>query len=158
MKKLVLIALLFTVSISCGEDDNEDGFDCRLVDCVGFPSLHFEILSEGENVFEQNLLTTDEISLSGDFPDPSELTIIQVLVDPNTEEKQLLIVSSIAWTSGTYDFNLNISDSYTTNVLIEVEKSPEGGCCGGTPFFKSLRIDNEAIQNPNGIITLDITL
>lgn len=156
MKKLALIVLIFAAIISCNEDNGQDGIDCSLVDCIGFPSLNFELLNQGENVFEENLLAVEEISFTGNFPDPIELTTFEVFL--GERETEILFLSSFAWEEGTYNFNINIGTEFTSEVVVEVEESPKGECCGGIPFFKSLLIDGEVIQNPNEITTLEITL
>ncbi|MDT0606815.1 hypothetical protein [Croceitalea rosinachiae] len=154
MKRLIFLFVLLSILFSCNDDENN--LDCSLVDCAGFPSLNFELLVNGENAFTADLLNIDEISLTGIFPDHSELTTFEVnLANGETE---ILFLNSFAWEEGTYDFNLNIGSEYTSKIVVEVEETPKGGCCGGIPFFTSLQIDGEVIQNPNSVITLDIAL
>ena len=153
MKKPIFLLFVLSLLFSCDEDD----IDCSAVDCVGFPSLNFELLLDGQNALGENLLTLEEISLSGDHPEPTELDSFNVSTSATTET-QILVLSSFAWEEKTYDFNLNIGSEYTSNIVAEVERTSSGGCCGGIPFIKSLEIDGQPIQNPNTLISLNITL
>ena len=142
---IVIIALLF----SCSDDE----VDCSAVDCIGFPSLAFEILENGENVFEQDLFSIEDVSLSGTVPDPSELVIQEGFFGP--ESTQLLIMTSFAWEETTYDFTINIGNSYTANLIVVIEDSPSGGCCGGIPLIQSLELNGEAVTRPYDVLRLN---
>ncbi|MEM8928770.1 MAG: hypothetical protein AAGC45_11245 [Bacteroidota bacterium] len=132
---------------------DEDTLDCSLVDCAGFPSIAFEIVLENENVFEEEVFTIEDLSLSGNFPQPSKLSIFEAILGDG--ETPILLLSSMDWKETIYDFNLNIGGEYTSNLVVEIENSPGGGCCGGIPFIKSLELDEVAIENPNSILTLN---
>ncbi|MEO0573339.1 MAG: hypothetical protein AAF039_16665 [Bacteroidota bacterium] len=150
IKNVISILILLVTLISC---DKEEELDCSAVDCIGFPSLAFEILENGTNVFEQNIFSEEDLSFSGNTPNPAELSIQEGFL--GLESTQLLIMTSFAWEETTYDFNINIGDAHVANLIVEIEDSPSGGCCGGIPLIKSLILDGEIITSPYQVLTLN---
>ncbi len=149
MQKKVCILLFLSLFLSCDEND----IDCSTVLCAGPPNLVFELLLNGENVFDENLFTAEDISISGTFPDSFELGVNET--NFKNSRTQLLFIESIAWQVNTYDFNLNIGSEYSHNLRVEIQLSTDS-CCGGIPRITSYQVDGISQENPNQVQTLNL--
>ncbi|MGW9684027.1 hypothetical protein [Flagellimonas sp. 2504JD1-5] len=138
-----------SIILSCNETD----VDCSTVLCAGPPSLVFEVLANGENVFGEGIYTTQDISLSGTYPSQTEWTTNEVNL--GAENIHVLAISSFDWQEIIYEFTLNIGNEYTTDITVAIENSSSDGCCGGIPRIKSLKIDEATVENPYNLITLN---
>ncbi len=150
VNKYILALLFLSLYLSCDEDE----IDCEAVDCISFPALAFEITLDGENVFAEGIFTVEDVSVSGTYPEPSELTLGEtVSANGNTP---ILIFSSFAWEETTYDFNLNIGNEYNASLSAEITISSSGGCCDGIPFISTLELNGVPVANPNSLLTLNL--
>lgn len=154
-KKIIVeksLLLFFTISlvISCQSDES---VDCSTVSCIGPPNLVFEVILNGENVFEEEIYTEQDVSLSGNTPNFENITVRETNLGDRTT--QLLYLENSNWDVITYDFILDIANEYTTNLIVEIELS-SGSCCGGIPLIKDYQIDGVIQVNHYSVVTLNL--
>lgn len=150
MKKSLLTLLFVSLSFSCQDDES---VDCSTVLCVGPPSLLFEVLLNGENVFEEGIYTVDDVSLTGNTPAGMELRVGETNFGNRTV--QLLYLENIDWEVTSYDFILQIATHDSTELMVEIQLS-SGQCCGGIPQIINYQIDGTIQVNPNSVATLNL--
>ena len=149
MKKPIYLVLIISLLFSC----DEETVDCSTVLCAGPPNLVFELLLNGENVFDKAVFTSEDISISGSFPEGFEINVRETNFK-NTRTR-LLYIERIAWEVDTYDFNLDIGDEYSYPLSVAIQLS-SGSCCGGIPQIRSYLVDGESQENPNLVQTLNL--
>ena len=145
MKKSILLVFLFTLVLSC---ENES---CDTVSCVGPATLAFEILQDGQNIFD-NETSVDDITLSGNFPETFELRVEESNYNGGT---QLLFVEQIQWEVGNYNFQIVANAAQSEALSVNIELS-EGDCCAGIARISSFRVNTTVLENPNQVVTLNL--
>ena len=135
--------------LACSNTDE----DCSTVSCLGPPTLLFEILLDGENVFETNTLVLKDFSLSGNSPAEIELNLRETNFDNRTSS--LLYLENANWEVQVYDFNLVIENHNSVNLVIEIRLS-EGPCCGGIPRIENYTINGTPQVSTGNVVTLEL--
>lgn len=149
MKKLISVIFLFLLFPSCDEGNS---VDCSTVLCAGPATLAFEVLQNGQNVFEDEMSSTDNISITGNFPDTFEFLIAESSYNGGTV---LLFVQQINWEVSRYNFQLVIDDVSSQELSTSIALST-GDCCGGIPQISQYTVDGTALENPNRVVTLNL--
>ena len=135
--------------LACSNTDE----DCSTVSCLGPPTLLFEVLLDGENVFETNTLALEDFSLSGNSPSNIELDIRETNFGNTTTS--LLYLENASWEVQVYDFSLEIENYNPVNLVIEIRLS-EGPCCGGIPRIESYTINGTPQASTGNVVTLEL--
>lgn len=154
---LSLITILVLFMFGC-EDKNNDACDIdpALLDCIGFPSLGFVITRNGENIFNENTITIQDIDIQGDDAPNGRLNLQSGFDSTNSP---VLFFSDSDWSLGgnhTYVITVEDTDSFSLNTSFTIS---EGPCCGGIPILENIQInDIQVEQDPISgfyIISLD---
>ena len=149
MKRLISLVLLLLVFFSCDENNL---VDCSAVFCAGPSILVFEVLQNGQNVFENELFSKDNITITGDFPSTFEF---QIEESSDNDGTILLFVKKIDWQTGTYDFQLMVDDFKSQELSTSIVLST-GDCCGGIPQISEYTINGTSLENPNQVVTIHL--
>lgn len=150
MKNLPFLLFALCILGSCTDDGS---VDCSTVSCEGPPTLAFEVILDGENVFEEGLFTVEDITVGNTAPMAITLTINETNFGSRTT--QILFLETTAWEATTYNFDLNIGDDFTSNIDIEIALS-SGGCCSGIPLIANYEIDGVIQVNPRRVAVLNL--
>ncbi len=142
MKKYFLLLLATGLSLSC----EENKIDCSAVTCLGAPTFLFEILSDGENVIENDAYPIETISIVG--TDSSTFILEIQTWQTGDGEKTGVVVDNQNWEPKLYDINLNLASDVSIPIQINMGLSEAEGCCGGIPRVSAVFINGE-IQSPN---------
>ncbi len=141
LKPTLSLAFLLLLFSSCDVlNDTSDDFDCATVLCAGPYNLFLEFTENGENIFDAELYTLDDISLLGQNRDAYSLSLYKSDYDAITR----LVIDNSDWKEGTNSFSLNITTDYNLEFEIVIESNTEG-CCSGIPYANEVSI-NEVIQ------------
>lgn len=140
-----ILATLF-----CCDDTSED---CSTVLCEGPPNLVFEVLLNGDNVFDEGIFSVADVSLTGNSPNSTEI-IVNETNFKNTRT-QLLFLERMDWEVTRYDFNVNIGNDNVVNLIVTIELS-SGGCCSGIPRIVNYQIFGILQENPNLVATINL--
>ena len=149
MKKSLLPVLLLSMLFSCNETDD---VDCSAVLCTGPATLAFEVLQNGQNVFDDPSVSTEDIRIIGSFPSAYEF---QVEASNYNGGTNLLFVQQIDWEIRTYNFNLVINSIQSEDVSVTIALST-GDCCAGIPQISQFTVNGAILENPNRVVTLNL--
>ncbi|MFS4494437.1 hypothetical protein [Maribacter sp. 2308TA10-17] len=142
--KFFAISLLFIFSCQ-NKNESPCNIDPALVDCIGFPMLGFVITRNGENIFNENMTTIENISVQGTDLENRELSLQSGFI-PN--EGPVLFFVDLDWDLGgnyTYLITVEESDSFSLSASFIIS---EGPCCGSIPILENIQINGtEAFVN-----------
>lgn len=146
--KQLVASFIFLCATCCPEDD------CAAVSCLGPPVLAFNIEQDNANVFITEIYTLEDISVTGDNANDFMIGL-STFNSENTDA--ILVLENYNWSTGTFQNNLVLENNIIIPLVIEIELSESGGCCGGIPRLKSLEINGILQENNTGLynITLD---
>ena len=145
MKKSILLVFLFTLVLSC------ENVECDAVSCLGPATLAFEILQNGQNVFE-NGTSVDDINVTGNFPETFDLRVEESNYNGGT---LLLFVEQIQWEVRNYNFQIEVNTAQSEALSVSIQLS-DGDCCGGIPQISSYRVNTTTLDNPNQVVTINL--
>ncbi|MFC4097384.1 hypothetical protein [Euzebyella saccharophila] len=132
IKYLFIIPLLF---LSFCESDE---VDCSTTVCEGgISELLFQLRDSTtkENVLTNEILTLEDITLEGS--NSAQLSIENII------ETDMLVLRDSNWKEDMFSYQLIIKDSIIYDLDLELNRTPNGGCCGGILKTNSLKINDE---------------
>lgn len=135
---LAFVTMILLSAFSC-EGDEVCNIEPALLDCIGFPSLGFVITRNGENIFNENTTTIQDIAIQGDDARNVELNLQSGFDSINGD---VLFFTDLDWARGaehTYVINVKDTDSFSLNTSLTIS---EGPCCGGIPILEEIQINN----------------
>ena len=133
---------------------DEDAIDCSTVLCEGPPTLVFEVLQNGTNVFEAEVLDASDVSITGNAPGNISFQVAEGFFTGG--DTQLLSLQTSAWEATSYAFEVAFGTLGSVNLEVDIELSSTDGCCGGIPFVAAMRLDGAALPNPNTVLTVNL--
>lgn len=149
LKRLLFLCLPLSLLLSC-LNSTED--ECSTVLCDGGQRvLGFEIIQDGENVFD--IGTYNE----GDVVIDDSNTQIAIEFISNIEDRPALLIQDPDWSSGTYDYVVELGDdSFTISPTFEL--SDESECCGRVLFLTSIEVNDVEINlaEVTGVFTVNL--
>ena len=149
MKKVLPFLIALCLFYSC---DDTTSVDCSTVLCAGPATLVFEVLVNGENVFDTGMMDAEDVSISGDFPDAFELQVEESNYNGGT---RLLFVEQIQWEVRNYNFQIEVNAAQSEALSVSIQLS-DGDCCGGIPQISSYRVNTTTLDNPNQVVTINL--
>mgnify|MGYP000029013704 CR=1 FL=1 len=137
------VATFISAFLSCEKDKETCDIDPGLIDCVGFPSVGFVVTRNGENIFNENTTTIEDIDVQGDDASNSELTLRTGF---NTTDGPVLFFTDLDWQNGGmhgYIIDVEGIDEFSFNTTLSIS---EGPCCGGIPLMDTILINNMQME------------
>lgn len=111
-----------------------------LLDCVpAIVSIGFQITQNGENVFDEGILSVEDVTTFGPDAEGSQL---EIQTGFDGIEGSLLFVRNLNWSEGSYSFSLNFGSAASNQVNFSISLSPPSPCCGSYPILQEITIDN----------------
>ncbi|WP_273274284.1 hypothetical protein [Maribacter polysiphoniae] len=148
----IFIGALFLSFIFCCEDDKND---CSAVLCLGSPSIGFDIIADGSNVFSDGNYSLEDITIEGET---ALETNLYLLSDLDSNQNPILFIQNPDWTEGNYSYTLLIGNDSRLELkatFIELE-AVNSSCCGNVAFLQSLEIDGTPAQMANSIYIISL--
>lgn len=150
MKKLAILLLAFSLLSAC----TENRLDCSTVSCFAFSGFSFKLLQNGENLLEKKGFTLDQISLSGELPKDTSLSIEDYFSKEG--ETTALWLYSPNWEQRNYNFSLKIAMHPPIAIQTRIKKTKSTGCCSGLPLVDQLKVNDIETKKAYDLITLTI--
>ncbi|MEO9512642.1 MAG: hypothetical protein ABJN84_06605 [Flavobacteriaceae bacterium] len=150
LKRLLFLCFSLCLLLSC-LNSTED--ECSTVICEGGPSiLGFEILQDGENVFDIGTYSIDDVTID----DTNSQVVLESLSSIN--DLPALLIQDLDWTVGTFEYTVSLGDSDSFSIRSTFQLSDESECCGGIPFLSAIEINDVAVSLPitSGVFTVNL--
>ena len=138
---LFIPTLLFLSCINSGEDNCSDL-------CPRLGVLAFDVLLDGNNVFDNGTYTINDVTID----DENTQFSLESISSP------LLLIQDRDWSEGDYDYFIRFGDEHSFTVNATFELSPASECCGPLPILTAIRINdiNLEVPLPDGVATVDL--
>ncbi|GMN11189.1 hypothetical protein MTsPCn9_21060 [Croceitalea sp. MTPC9] len=147
IKRFYPILFLLLLCFQCDEGIE----DCATVLCAGPPVIVMEILANGENVFENETYSIEDVTIEGTNANDITLSLFE---DENSNT--LLILENFNWEIGSNEYDLNFSSDTSIALQIEIFQSGPGGCCGNIPILDGFRVNDVPQEGANGSYTINL--
>ena len=150
LKRLLLLCLPLCLFISCLDTTTDN---CSNVLCAGLPVLGFEVLQDGENVFDFGSYSGDDVVIDDD----NAQTAVEFLSSIN--DRPALLIQDSDWTAGNYNYVVALGDDDSFTIRTTFELSDESDCCGGVPFLTAIEINDVEInlgEVSGGVFTVNL--
>lgn len=140
LKRTLLLSISACLLIGYGCDDDEDtcDIDPALIDCISFPALGFLITRNGDNVFDDDAIALEDVTVRGRDASNTELGLQSVFDSINGP---IFFFTDTDWSSGDYEYliELDTNDSFSINSTFVISESL---CCGNIPILEEIRIND----------------
>ncbi|MEM9364207.1 MAG: hypothetical protein AAGA43_16315 [Bacteroidota bacterium] len=147
LKKGLYLILLVLLTFSCDETEVE----CSTVVCAGPQSIALELLLNGENVFLNDTYTIEDVRLLGS--NSSDFVLLLSSFDL-MEDDSILFLGLSSFRAKNFIFSLDLGSDFLIDFDVQTELNSSGGCCGGIPFYTSIKINGVEQELPD---TFDLT-
>ncbi|MEM9077573.1 MAG: hypothetical protein AAGC43_11055 [Bacteroidota bacterium] len=142
LKKLLYVILLILFTFSCDETE----IDCSTVSCAGPQFIALELLLDGENVFLNETYTIEDIRLLGS--NSSDFTLFLSSFD-TMEDDSILFLELSSFRASNFMFSLDLGTEFLIDFDAQTELTSSEGCCGGIPFYTSVKINGVEQELPD---------
>lgn len=150
LKRLLSLCLPLCLFISCLDTTTDS---CSNVLCAGLPVLGFEVLQNGENVFDFGSYSGDDVVID----DTNAQTAVEFLSSIN--DRPALLIQDSDWTAGNYNYVVALGDDDSFTIRTTFELSDDSECCGGIPFLTAIEINDVEMnlaEVSGGVFTVNL--
>ncbi len=150
--KKILIGILFLSFVFSCEDDK---IDCSAVLCLSSPSIGFDILTDGTNVFSNGNYTLNSVTIAGET---AMETNISLESDLDSTQNPILFMQNPKWTDGEYTYTVHLGNDelFQMKATFIESEAKNSSCCGNVATVQSLEINGSPIEKTNGFYIISL--